>query len=77
MILYFLQTLVEQGETALVSRGRELNPATRKAAYQRLGKLIMSPLHRLSPEAIGMYLTSLPLNAIPAVGTPIFLLFQG
>jgi len=73
----FDATLIEQGCATLVSKGRELKPASKKTAYQRLGKVIMSPLHKLSPQAIGMYLISLPLNLIPVVGTAVFILLQG
>ncbi|KAH7100318.1 hypothetical protein BKA62DRAFT_706658 [Auriculariales sp. MPI-PUGE-AT-0066] len=73
----FDATLIEQGQSALVSRGRELKPAVKKTAYQRLGKIVTAPLHKLSPESIAMYLISLPLNLVPVVGTAAFILLQG
>jgi len=73
----FDATMVEQGCATLVSRGRELKSASNKTPFQRLGKLLMTPLHKLSPQSIGMYLVSLPLNLIPVVGTAAFILLQG
>ncbi|KZW03292.1 hypothetical protein EXIGLDRAFT_738050 [Exidia glandulosa HHB12029] len=72
----FDATLIEQGCAPLVAHGRELKSG-KKNAYQRLGKLVMSPMQRLSPQSIAMYFLSLPLNLIPVVGTAIFLLIQG
>ncbi|EJD40836.1 hypothetical protein AURDEDRAFT_90687 [Auricularia subglabra TFB-10046 SS5] len=76
LIDLFDATLIERDCASLVSRGRELKSG-RKNAYQRLGKLVVSPLQRLSPQAIAMYLVSLPLNLIPVVGTAIFIILQG
>lgn len=71
----FDATLVSRGATAAVKEGRELQPGSDPVG--KLGKVLMSPFERFSPNAIVRYLIHLPLNFIPVVGTAIFLLLQG
>jgi len=70
----FDETLLLQGQTKLVSNGREVTTASGKKA---LGKLIMKPLDRFSKEGLVRYILSIPLNFIPVVGTIFFLGFNG
>jgi len=66
--------LLDQGLTSLVEQGREIQG---QGKGKSLGKSLMSPLNRFSKEGLITYLLSLPLNAIPVVGTVFFLLFNG
>ncbi|KAG8901736.1 hypothetical protein FRB99_005126 [Tulasnella sp. 403] len=70
----FDQVLLEQGLKDLVAQGREIRGHGKAS---RLGKSLTSPLNRFSKEGIVRYLISLPLNAIPVVGTVLFLLYNG
>ncbi|KAF8601541.1 hypothetical protein BDV93DRAFT_413190, partial [Ceratobasidium sp. AG-I] len=70
----FDETLLLQGQTKLVSNGREVTTASGSKA---LGKLIMKPLNRFSKEGLVRYILSIPLNFIPVVGTVFFLGFNG
>jgi len=70
----FDETLLLQGQTELVSNGREVTTASGKKA---LGRLVMKPLDRFSKEGIVRYILSIPLNFIPVVGTVFFLGFNG
>jgi len=70
----FDAVLLEQGHTALVSQGREIRGAGKS---KRVGKALSAPLNRFSKEAIVTYIISLPLNAIPVVGTVFFLFYNG
>jgi len=70
-------TLLSRDQTALVARGREVNPRRGTDYISRLGKLIQRPFARFSPKAIIRYLIYLPLNMIPGVGTALFILLQG
>lgn len=68
-------TLVTRECTDLVSDGRQVKAGGDPIA--RLGKLMTRPLAKFTPSAIIRYLLYLPLNAIPVVGTVIFVLLQG
>jgi len=70
----FDEVLLKQGLTDLVAQGRQVD-GTGKS--KRLGATLMSPLNRFSKEGIIRYLLSLPLNAIPVVGTVFFLFYNG
>jgi len=72
----FDATLLERGHESLVSKGRILG---RPGAHRvtTLGKRLGKPLSRFSAASIARYLISLPLNAIPGVGTVLFLLYNG
>ena len=68
-------TLLSRECTNLVSDGRQIKAGGDPIA--RLGKLIMSPFQKFTPNAIIRYLMYLPLNFIPVVGTIIFIILQG
>ncbi|KLP13347.1 Uncharacterized protein LW94_11373 [Fusarium fujikuroi] len=68
-------TLLARGDTQIVSEGREVKSGA--DPMQKLGKIIKSPFEKFSPKAIVRYVMYLPLNAIPVVGTVIFILIQG
>ncbi|KAM0439737.1 hypothetical protein ACHAPT_000831 [Fusarium lateritium] len=68
-------TLLARGDTQIVSEGREVKSGS--DPMQKLGKILKSPFERFSPKAIIRYIMYLPLNAIPVVGTAIFIVLQG
>ncbi|KAL6361631.1 hypothetical protein LRP88_05103 [Fusarium phalaenopsidis] len=68
-------TLLARGDTQIVSEGREVKSGS--DPIQKLGKILKSPFERFSPKAIIRYVMYLPLNAIPVVGTAIFIIIQG
>jgi hypothetical protein len=68
-------TLLARGDTQIVSEGREVKSGS--DPMQKLGKILKSPFERFSPKAIIRYVMYLPLNAIPVVGTAIFIIIQG
>ncbi|KAM5346728.1 hypothetical protein ACJ41O_009733 [Fusarium nematophilum] len=68
-------TLLARGDTKMVSEGREIKSGS--DPMQRLGKILKRPFERFSPKAVVRYLMYLPLNAIPIVGTVIFIIIQG
>ncbi|KAG8747735.1 hypothetical protein FRC10_011864 [Ceratobasidium sp. 414] len=70
----FDETLLLQGQTALVSNGREVKTRSGKKA---LGRLFMKPLGRFSKEGLVRYVLSILLNFIPVVGTVLFLGYNG
>ncbi|KAJ1302022.1 hypothetical protein OPQ81_000857 [Rhizoctonia solani] len=70
----FDETLLLQGQTTLVSNGREL---TTQSGSKALGRLLLKPLDRFSKEGIIRYILSIPLNFIPVVGTIFFLGYNG
>jgi len=67
--------LLQQGHEQLVSRGRQITSTS--SGTKKLGRAIVQPLNRFSKEGIVRYVVSLPLNAIPVVGTVGFLLYNG
>jgi hypothetical protein len=70
--------MLQKGHTALVVRDRSISRSTRKGVIvTRLGKSLKAPLGKFSKEGILRYLVSLPLNAIPFLGTVLFLLYNG
>jgi len=77
LIDLFDATLVGEGQTALVSKGRELKPGSNRDGVKKLGKMVMKPLNKFSPSQLIEYLMLLPLNLIPIVGTAAFLIVQG
>lgn len=70
-------TLVARGETALVSKERQVKASGFGDAVQRLGKLASKPFQKFTPSAIIRYVMYLPLNFIPVVGTAMFVGLQG
>lgn len=68
-------TLVARQNADIVREGREIKSGSDPMA--KLGKIIKSPFAKFSPKAIIRYIMYLPLNAIPIVGTVIFILIQG
>ncbi|EQL00787.1 hypothetical protein G6O67_002008 [Ophiocordyceps sinensis] len=68
-------TLVARNATNIVRQGREIKSGNEP--MQRLGKIFKSPFERFSPAALVRYVTYLPLNFIPVVGTAIFIFLQG
>jgi len=70
----FDAVLLAQGHTELVAKGREIKA---EGSGKKIGKAISTPLHRFSKEGMVTYLMSLPLNAIPIVGTVFFLFYNG
>ncbi|KAG8942012.1 hypothetical protein FRC03_003732 [Tulasnella sp. 419] len=70
----FDAVLFQQGMTQLVSQGREVQG---EGSSKRLGKALSRPLNRFTKEGLVRYILSLPLNAIPIVGTIFFLFYNG
>jgi hypothetical protein len=71
----FDAVLVGRGHQQLVMKGRSVTNTASGA--KKLGKTVAGPLQRFSKAGLIRYLVSLPLNAIPVVGTAMFLLFNG
>ncbi|KAF9001978.1 hypothetical protein BDQ17DRAFT_1243764 [Cyathus striatus] len=71
----FDAVLLQQGNEALVSQGRDITKTS--TGFKVLGKSMMKPLNRFSKEGILRYIVSLPLNSIPAIGTVLFLMYNG
>jgi hypothetical protein len=69
--------LLQQGHSALVSRGRQFSRSSGRRGIAKLGKSIAAPLNKFSQESIVRYLVSLPLNAVPVLGTFLFLMYNG
>ncbi len=70
-------TLLSKGGTNnLVGQGRQVK-ATGSDSISRLGKLVKKPFEKYTPTALVRYLMYLPLNAIPVVGTVMFVILQG
>lgn len=66
--------MVQQGHADVVQRGREVKSSN---GVKTLGKSITRPLSRFSKAGIMRYIISLPLNALPFIGTALFLLYNG
>ena len=75
MIDTFDATLLANGQTELVSAGRQVKSGSDPVA--KLGRLIKKPFARFAPQALIRYLMYLPLNFIPVVGTVMFIILQG
>ncbi|TDL23745.1 hypothetical protein BD410DRAFT_897353 [Rickenella mellea] len=73
----FDATLVHEGQTSLVAKGRELKSGSNKEGVKKLGTMLTKPLQKFSPEQLLEYVIMLPLNLIPVVGTAVFLILQG
>ena len=71
----FSKVLLLRGYTSLVSQGREI--VSDHHHGKDIGKLLSRPLEKFSQENIIRYIISLPLNAIPVVGTVFFLGWNG
>jgi len=71
----FAGTLIAKNRTEIVAEGREIKSGDDPMA--KLGRILKSPFAKFSPKAIVRYLMYLPLNAIPVVGTVIFIAIQG
>jgi len=72
----FDAVLLQQGHEQLVARGRTIKPSG-NSGVKKLEQSILKPLDRFSKDGIIRYLLSLPLNAVPVVGTVFFLGFNG
>ncbi len=66
--------MIQQGHADVIQRGREIKSSN---GVKTLGKSITSPLSRFSKAGIIRYIISLPLNALPFIGTALFLLYNG
>lgn len=68
-------TLVSKGLQAVVAEGR----AVKKGGdpIDRLGRVFKSPFDGFSIKGLVRYFMYLPLNAIPVVGTVVFIVLQG
>lgn len=70
-------TLIARGQSSTVARGRDLKSGVSNPISQ-LGKLrLSSPFPPLSMTALIRHIMYLPLNAIPLVGTALFVILQG
>lgn len=69
-------TLVEEGETTLVAKERQVKSKGTGDAIARLGKLVGKPFAKFTPTAMIRYFMYLPLNFIPVVGTVMFVTLQ-
>jgi len=75
-VTIFDAVLAERGCTALVEKGRSVRKSGGGALV--LGKSLLKPIGgKFSTEGLVRYLISLPLNAIPGVGTAFFLYYNG
>ena len=66
--------LAAQGQIQLVQAGRTRNASS---TARNVGSQLVKPLQALSADGLLRYALSLPLNFIPAVGTVLFLLYNG
>jgi len=73
----FDAVLIQQGHTSLVSRGRQITRSGGQKGFVKLGKSVIAPFNWFNKERIARYLISLPLNAVPFIGTVLFLLYNG
>ena len=64
------------GTQDLVGQGRQVK-ASGSDPISKLGKLVKRPFEKYTPTALVRYLIFLPLNAIPVVGTALFVILQG
>ncbi|TEB36037.1 hypothetical protein FA13DRAFT_1902342 [Coprinellus micaceus] len=71
----FDAVLLQRGNVQLVEAGREVT--TTGGGVKKLGKSLSKPLDRFSPQSLIRYLVTMPLNAIPFLGTTLFLLYNG
>ena len=73
----FDATLLERGQTSLVSKDRTVKAGGIGNVFGRMGKLASKPFAKWSPDAMIKYVLYLPLNLIPVVGTGMFVVLQG
>lgn len=64
------------GTQDLVGQGRQVK-GSGSDPISKLGKLVKRPFEKYTPTALVRYLILLPLNAIPVVGTALFVILQG
>jgi hypothetical protein len=69
-------TLVACNATETVTQGREVRSASAGDPIARLGRTIKTPFASFTPRAVVRYLMYLPFNAIPFIGTAIFVYLQ-
>lgn len=71
----FDAVLAQKGYDELVSKGRQVN---KQSGASSLGKSLLQPItSKYSTAGLVRYLLTLPLNAIPVVGTAFFLGYNG
>lgn len=70
----FDATLLARGQTQLILEGRT---RTESSAARSVGSALVKPLQAFSKDGMMRYMLTLPLNMIPAVGTVLFLLYNG
>lgn len=79
--LLFDTVMLDRGFETLVSQGRDISGRGAGKAGSKLGGMmkakLTSPLAKFSPEALVKYLITIPLNAIPAIGTILFVTLNG
>ena len=68
--------LSKSGTTSLVGQGRQVK-ASGSDPISRLGKMLKKPFEKYTPTELVKYFMLLPLNAIPVVGTVLFVILQG
>ncbi|KAK6523999.1 hypothetical protein TWF694_005667 [Orbilia ellipsospora] len=72
----FDAVLVQQNQTALVARGREIKPANSNDPIGKLGKRLKKPFVDGFTKSLIRYIVLLPLNFIPLFGTIIFFILN-
>ncbi|KAH9913552.1 uncharacterized protein BXZ73DRAFT_55464 [Epithele typhae] len=72
----FDTTLAARGQRELVRAGTA-RVTKRASAQTRIGAALVRPLQAFSPGGLVRYVLTLPLNAVPVVGTAFFLLYNG
>ena len=70
----FEATLLAQGQGELVRSGKA---RMQTSAVRAIGGTLVKPLQAFSGDGVLRYILTLPLNAIPAVGTALYLLYNG
>lgn len=70
----FDATLAARGQSQLLRDGKA---RTQSSAARNVGSTLVKPLQAFSKDGMLRYILSLPLNFIPAVGTVLFLLYNG
>ncbi|RJE19439.1 hypothetical protein PHISCL_08228 [Aspergillus sclerotialis] len=70
-------TLIEKGCESVVSQGRQIKPGEANP-MERLGNVAIRPFEEFNlQKALLRSLLCLPLNLIPVVGTPAYVILQG
>ncbi|KZT07247.1 uncharacterized protein LAESUDRAFT_725152 [Laetiporus sulphureus 93-53] len=73
----FDTTLRARGQGDLVRIGKTRAPGAGKSAASSVEGALVKPLQILSKDGLFKYLLTLPLNFVPAVGTALFLMYNG